>query len=202
MIEAEIHQRAIAATKFAEARHIHLAYDMQADPKRFPQLMPVSEDEHTTLLVNEAGAEYEFSQIDYINRYDLTETLARRMVAVIPAGKRTELAFWKPNAPLKRLTIHCGLGQLLVAAAGKSTVESFELAAESSPVKDSVEAGNFYTLMSNVDSRQPLVVSGFYTAPFDNWANLEIPFAPEAASIMSDDEIVAVPSQFSWIFRA
>lgn len=145
--------------------------------------------EHCT----DTGADFLFSRLDY---YDSDCIIASRFVAKILAGKRTELAYWSEDAPAKRLTVHQGLGSLVIGKpgidGGDTTV--FNLDPEVTP-EIILPSGRFYTFEANQNTTKPFVVSGLYYEEVD-WGDLESYIDPGQKMLQSRDGLVKVPDDF------
>ncbi len=144
------------------------------------------------------GADYQFSRLDYISP---ERVVASRYIATILGGKRTELAYWKKIAPAKSLTVHQGLGNLVVSNPDDSRTTTFVLDPEVTP-ELTLPSGRFYTFEADTDTPDPLVVSGlYYKRP--NWGILEVTLDPgqeavrEAESLERGDRWVCVPNEFA-----
>lgn len=136
-------------------------------------------------LIRSLGAEYRFSQISYkLNGVPR----ATRMVASIPPGSRTELAYWAENAPNKRLDIHQGLGTLAVVYLDDEEPDFWteELDPTGEPPIQ-LRAPSFYTIEASAQSDSALVVSGFYEPPLTDWQQYE-------AELYPGDHVVTDPS--------
>jgi hypothetical protein len=152
-------------------------------------------------LVQKAGADYTFYQVDY--EVD-SRVLASRYMAVILAGKRTEVAYWAKAAPTKELDILRGRGNLLL---GKNPddgkIQSWRLNdpndLDAEPPIVTLPGGHFYTLEAHHYADEPLIVAGFYDGPVD-WDNWEVSVRPGSQSIEVPGEgTVPVPKIFQFL---
>lgn len=182
--------------EFARRAGIDFADDTKEDTSWTPRLAVQNETGATTLrITDEGGTEYDFTQINYCTG---EEVVANRMVAEIPAGQRTDLAYWGQAAPEKRLAIHKGLGALVLGNPRNGFVHT--VAVDAFRANEAVlPAGHFYTIQA---AGAGLTVSGFYCPPVD-WSMLEAPFLPGAQSVTLEVEgTVAVPRGFTARFVA
>lgn len=125
--------------------------------------------------VERYGASYDFVELGY---HQDDRLVANRMIAIIQPGKRTELAYWTQAAPDKQLTVHRGLGRLLLVGNSEaSRADSVDLnSLEASRVI--VPSGHFYVIEAAGDSDDELIVSGFYEPPLTSWDGLEHTLQP------------------------
>jgi hypothetical protein len=162
-------------------------------------LANLNERGKTSQHVTDTGADYDFSRLDYLNLGDSGEIVASRYVATIqPGHHRTELAYWTEIAPSKKITIHRGLGSLVIGRAGvhmgHGETTTFKLDPEVTP-EVRLPSGRFYHFEGSQMHSEELVVSGFYEGEVD-WEALEIPVSPGAVNIATPQGGVIVPSQY------
>jgi hypothetical protein len=154
------------------------------------------QDAHGTVeqQVHDTGANYWFAEIDHLAL--LSESLrATRSIAIIPEGQRTELAYWTPDAPAKKLHVHQGIGTLVLANPATGLTRNFALDPEITPVI-SLPPSRFYSLEAEVKTPVPLVVSGLYGAEPIDWDILEILVQPGQEALMAAGTEVHVPDEF------
>ncbi len=145
----------------------------------------------TSELQFEAGANYWFSQLDYL-RDEVYK--GSRMTAEIPPGSRAEIAYWAKAAPEKQLTIHRGRGEIVLIDPADYAVKVVEFDSESEAI---LPPGVFYTFRARPESDVPFVLSGFYTEAVD-WSTLEIVVQPGQTEIETPDGILQVPAEFQY----
>lgn len=146
--------------------------------------------------VRALGAAYDFIQVNY-NTVDHT-VAANRMIAKIPAGNRTELAWWGEQSPTKQLSVHQGLGQLVFAHPEVKELTVVHLNPKTSPLVE-LPAGCFYTFEASKPAAKPLVVSGFYDPPVTSWQGLETEVQPGDHIVFDRSQpggVVRVPEVF------
>jgi hypothetical protein len=162
------------------------------DDQTYPLLALLNEQGETVQHIDELGAEYYFSQLDYVN--DKRIVKASRFIAAILAGNRTELAYWTPDAPAKQLTVHQGEGTLLISKPDDTAADEIPLNPDVAP-EVILPPGRFYTFIAKIWTPKVLVVSGLYKEKV-NWDELEVAFDPAQRTIITPDGAVTVPHDF------
>jgi hypothetical protein len=145
--------------------------------------------EHCT----ETGADYKFSQLDYLIDNGRTKR-ASRFIAAILGGKRTELAYWSDEAPKKKLTVHQGVGELVVGRPLDGITAAFRLDPEVTP-EVTLPSGRFYAFVADLWTPKPLVVSGMYEEEVD-WGDLEKVVEPGQNVVECGGKTIEVPPSF------
>lgn len=179
--------------QFAQEQGIDLASDIGRN-NWTARLAKVGENGKTTQHIENKGANYLFSQIDYC---EADEIKASRMVAIIPPGNRTELAYWTEDAPVTIIDIHRGDGLFLKSKPGNSNVVEVEKVVISSNGKREIllPEGCFYTFIASRNTEQPLVVSGLYRTEVD-WSKFEVVLNAGQVSLDLPEGIITVPEEF------
>jgi hypothetical protein len=165
--------------------------DFEDDPT-YPLLALLNEQGETVQHINELGAEYDFSQLDYVNARRIVK--ASRFIATILAGNRTELAYWTADAPAKQLTVHQGEGTLLISKPDDTVADEIPLNPEVAS-EVILPPGRFYTFIAKIWTPKVLVISGLYKEKVD-WDELEVAFDPTQQSIITTDGTITVPNDF------
>ncbi len=110
---------------FARLHGINIDADRGPNTHWVPKLAELDDSSTVSQHETAGGADYFFSRLDYYLKEDLPRlegdatddkprAQASRMIAKILAHRRTELAYWALAAPEKRLTVHKGLGRLVI----------------------------------------------------------------------------------------
>lgn len=146
--------------------------------------------EHCT----ETGADYQFSQLDYLTGHERIKR-ASRYIAAILGGQRTELAYWAGEAPKKKLTVHQGVGELVIGKPHDGTTAVYRLDPEVTP-EVTLPPGRFYTFVADLWTPSPLVVSGLYEEEV-NWSGLEKTIEPGQTQVECGGKTIEVPSSFA-----
>ncbi len=140
------------------------------------------------------GARYVFTQYDYTNTEE--GVVGNRMLAAIRPGDRTELAYWTAAARDKLLTVHRGIGTLVVGSRSKSEVELIPLDADGT-TEVTLPARSFYCLEADGDASGLLIISGLYVPPVKDWEAVEIEVKPGQEFINSQKEgMIRVPDGY------
>lgn len=199
-----LHVSATETARFVEDHGIDVGLDKASLLKPFgteirPLLAQLDEVGSTAEHCTDTGADYFFSRLDYC-RTNTSTVLASRYIATILGGNRTELAYWTKDAPAKSLTVHQGLGALVVSDPNTQRTTAFTLDPEVTP-EVTLPAERFYTFEADPATPKPLVVSGLYFEE-PNWSRLEIPVEPcqEAVYITKSDGgrcPVRIPTEFA-----
>ena len=167
------------AFTFAAEHNLPLTADLNRNFDWFPRLSIAN------MPIHGPGVEYMLSQIDYL--IGETNVQANRIVAQIPPGERTELAYWTAQAPATRLTVHQGLGELLLARMYKDGEYDFQDVLLEPTVPANAQRPlpprSFYCLRASSQSPEPLVVSSFYQPAITSWEGLEIELDPSQRQI-------------------
>jgi hypothetical protein len=192
------HEAVVFAGKF----DVNIFADIQDDHRRMPQLGADEADE-ALHHIERAGADYRLARIDYVHVRQTDKLLASRTVACIRPGERTELAYWPAAAAVRQLSVHRGLGQLLIARPGSVQLESLELDADSGSHREiPLVPDRFYTIQASEFSQEMLVVSHIEEYdPDAAWQYEEVPFSPDAAGITAEGHALPVPAAFTGLFR-
>ncbi len=138
-------------------------------------------------------ARYVFTEYNYTEKGKL---LANRMLAAIRPGDRTELAYWTAAAKEKSLTVHRGVGTLVIGSRSRSKVELIPLDADlSSEVV--LPARSFYSIEANKNADGLLIVSGLYVPPVSDWEAVEVEVGPGQEYLTTQAEgMIRVPDAF------
>jgi hypothetical protein len=161
-------------------------------------LAKLDDQGETTQHIEDTGACYDFSRLDYFTLGRESRTIASRYVATIQPSKRTELTYRTETAPVKNIAVHKGLGRLVIGRSstrtsyGETTI--FELDPEVTP-QVRLPSGSFYFFESSKTHSEELVVSGFYEGEVD-WESLEISVSPNDERIQTPQGEVIVPLLF------
>lgn len=190
------HSNPETALEFARVHGVNLALDLEETYTNRALLKELDTEGTTSLQISaDDGTNYQYTQIDFFKSEDL---IAGRKLATINPGDRTELAIWKQNAPTKHLTVHQGIGALVVARVGSESAHSYRLDPKITPsVK--LPPNVAYTFEADETSYLPLVVSGIYSAKDleIDWSEMEIPFAPGETTVKTDSRKISIPAGFS-----
>jgi hypothetical protein len=177
------------AFSFAAEHNIPIDADLDRNFAWLPRLT-VSDrqigDADTTLW-------YSAFQLDYL--IGGTNLQARRKIVKIQPGNHTELNYWTPTAPTKELSVHQGLGELVVARLDDTRtwlVNSTRLDA-THPITVPLPPDSFYRLQAAENSPAPLIVSGFYEAASISRRSLEIAIDPDQREVVTADGSAPVP---------
>jgi hypothetical protein len=166
------------AYDFAFEHGIDISRDLDGHPGRTARLKA---GEHMT----ETGADYTFYEIEYLED---DEVKASRMIAAIPPGGRTELAYWTSKGGDKTLTVHQGSGGLVHAHPWeRASIGLLDARASQNVV---LSAESFYTLKA---ADAGLVISGYYEPPWTD-DDIEATFEPDAVTVETIDGELHVPS--------
>ena len=178
--------------EFARQNHISLFRDAQSDLTLIPSFGMFDETGSIEQLVTESGAYYMFYKINYCDTKNVIQ--AERAIALLLPGDRTELAYWTKRGGSKILDVHRGRGNIIIGdpEEGKTQVYPFDSTNVSELI---LSPGCFYTIQADPESREPLVVSGFYAPPQDLNA-IEISLHPGQKTVKSPEGIIRVPSDF------
>ena len=183
--------------EFANKYSIDITADMGPNTHLTPRLAELDETGATSQHISDGGADFFFTRLDYC---DGEVVRASRMIGVIPPGMRTELAYWTEAAPAKDLAVHQGKGVMVVGNPQDGTTNVFQLDPEVTK-KITLPSGRFYTLEAAAYTEEPLVVSGFYEAPFVDWSKLEVVVSPGDSMVATPGGIIEVPEEFRIVFR-
>ncbi len=167
---------------------------LDACPEDMMVLLRTLDDRTTSEHCTQTGADYHFSQLDYLTDQGRSKC-ASRYIATILGGRRTELAYWADEAPQKKLTVHQGVGRLVVGSALDGDTNTFRLDPEVTP-EIVLPSGRFYTFVADIRTPKPLVVSGFYKEEFD-WDDYEKCIEPGQGVVECGGKIIEVPFSFS-----
>ncbi|GEM_PF-5109163 len=188
---------------FASVRNLPIVEDLNRNFDWHPRLTTSEE------AINRSGlpVNYYFSQLDYVIGEDNVQ--ASRMIAEIPPGNRTELAFWSTEAPEKQLDIHKGVGHLVLATLtdkGSYTWSIWELNSQKHSRNKIAQAtlppGSFYTIRVTQQSAEPLIVSGFYAPALTSWDAVETEVAANQKTITTPQGEITVPEELEILNRS
>jgi hypothetical protein len=211
------------AEHYAVRHAVEHDIDIAADEENLgysltPRLARFGGDQ-TTRYVSADGADYVFSRLDYFIEEHLIYRhipYASRTITEILQGNRTELAYWPKKAPKKQLTVHRGMGNLVVGnpedaeanqdGSSKTYDTKLQLLHPTISPTETVEPGRFFTIEATAWAPEPLVVSGLYLASSQriNWLRrrMEQHFAPGKDYVKASEGKVAVPENFSLRYLA
>lgn len=156
----------------------------------------------------EGGTDYMFSKLNYYDYYrESTRPLASRMIATLLQGKRTELAYWTQAAPDMELTVHQGVGRMVIgtppedssAAAHDTKIKHLHRTAALGALANvTLPSGKFYSLEAALWTPKPFVISGLYEGGAEvDWDAVEKHFAPGQESVEAPEGIIKVPQDFT-----
>ncbi|MBI2022903.1 hypothetical protein HYS97_03590 [Candidatus Daviesbacteria bacterium] len=179
------------ARDFIDRSGIDVAADLCSNTHWTVKLAELDEAGSTEEHMAGAGADYFFTKVDYCDR---DEVRASRMTAEILPGNRTEIAYWAKAAPTKKLKVHRGKGDLLIA--NPKSGETISVPYDAEDLSEvTLLPGVFYTLRADPESVESLFISGFYDKPV-NWDELEIVVQPGDQTIETPDGTIQVPEAF------
>jgi hypothetical protein len=163
-----------------------------------PRFAILTEGGDVAQRITETGADYSFYRLDYLEG-DNQRVVAGRYIALIMAGRRTELAYRSEQAPAKRLTVHAGEGLLVV---GRPDERAVPFTLDADVIKEvTLPPARFYTFEVPVWTRKSdLIVSGLYKGETDR-GDLEQYVQPGQATVEAPEGRVNVPIDFATRYK-
>ncbi len=191
---------AVNVFSFAERHRINMAADLTTHPDWEPRLAAQDNSGNPEVHITENGADYTLSAVHY---YQGEMLVASRTIAEIPAGGRTEFAYWTQAAPDQLLQFSRGRGELIIVNPQNGKTQAILIDAISGLASEAtLPSGTFYTIRAAADSIEPLVVSSLYEGNPD-WEKLEVYVRPEDRVVAAPLEgSVAVPEDFQALVSA
>ena len=174
--------------EFARKHNIDLLGDIDSSPLLVPSFEVLDDIGSIWQHVTDTGASYIFYKINYSDENGAIQST--RTIAVIPAGERTELAYFTQGAGTMVLDVHRGRGNLVIGYPDTGTTTSLPF--DSKNVTQVIlPAGCFYTIQA--DQAEHVVISGFYEHEPDG---TEISLQPGQDTVNVPEGIIHVPSDF------
>lgn len=189
-----------AVREFGRDHGAHFAW---RDAKRFghrvtPKLAMLDEAGNTEKQIEEGGANYLYSRVDYLKEDGAYRKVdAAREIAQIPRGERVELAL--STLSELEIDIHQGEGMFMVGRPGENQVKTFMLDSEITP-SITLPIRSFYTLKAASWAAGPLIISCFRSS-----ADPEIVVEHDPATVQdtieTDEGPILVPIEFNILYE-
>lgn len=192
--------------QFADEYGVDLSIGMPRTGSFLPRVVELDPVNGSLLHITEdtpRGADYYLMRVDYTSAND-PETrgvVASRSVAVVMQGRRTNLAYWPKVADPKILTVHRGIGYLIVNTPNEANpddswnTQTFRLDTSVTPTI-TLPPGSFYAVEAITSSPTHLVVSGLSIRDSGKWGPQEILVPPGATTIQDSEKEIIVPDEF------
>ena len=192
------------ALQFASEFNVDLTEGIASTESLQPRLVQLNPDGSPLHLCDQEGADYYLQRVDYsaTNNLEAADVVASRLVAVIMPGYHTKTAFWPEDGDSKNITVHRGVGYLVVNRPNQDdtddpwNTETFHLDPDiTHEVK--LPPGCFYVVEAASWSPTPLVIS-VVSAKDDNgnWGAREVTVEHGKTTIRSLGRLVTVPDDF------